>query len=150
MRIEQLAATFVAKTVTSSINNPARRRLLVTLPQDYRLFTEKNWLPSMVRATQLTLHDVDLVGRGEDRRIEGYMDPPPWTTVAAATIHITTLPCKKTQCLRKVLLARAKDTFLQTDTAGARVYYTDGSVDPNTGKTAAAFVWRGETWLEDV
>ncbi|XP_045105294.1 uncharacterized protein LOC123500720 [Portunus trituberculatus] len=140
MRIEQLAATFVAKTVTSSINNPARRRLFVTLPQDHRLFKEKTWLRSMVHATQLTLHDVDLVGRGEDRQIEGYMDSPPWTTVAAATIHTTTLPCKKTQCPRYMFLARANDTFLQTGTIGARVYYTDGSVDPNTGRTAAAFV----------
>ncbi|MPC94633.1 hypothetical protein E2C01_089811 [Portunus trituberculatus] len=85
----------------------------------------------MVRATQLTLHDVDLVGRGEDRRVEGYMDPPPWAA-AAATIHITPLPCKKTQCPREMLLARANDTFLQTGTAGTRVYYRDGSVDPNT------------------
>ncbi|MPD04799.1 hypothetical protein E2C01_100508 [Portunus trituberculatus] len=65
--MKQLAATFVAKAFTSSINNPARRRLFVTLPQDHRLFKEKTWLRSMVHATQLTLHDVDLVGRGEDK-----------------------------------------------------------------------------------
>ncbi|MPC63999.1 hypothetical protein E2C01_058108 [Portunus trituberculatus] len=95
MRIEQLAAMFVAKIVTSPTNNPDHQHHLVALPQDHRLYTEKSWLRSMVRTTQLTLHDMDLVGRGEDRRVEGYMDPPPWATAAAA-IHITPLPCMKT------------------------------------------------------
>ncbi|MPC63998.1 hypothetical protein E2C01_058107 [Portunus trituberculatus] len=31
-----------------------------------------------------------------------------------------------------MFLAKANDTFLQPGTAGAREYYTDGSVDPNT------------------
>ena len=139
LRVEQLAATLSAKIINSPVNNPARQRFLAALPQDDTLFTEKTWLRSMMRAVHATLGDIDLVGRGDDGPTEGYIEPPPWAD-PPAKIHFTQLPQKKSACSREMLLTRTTTTLLQAGNTGARTYYTDGSVDPNTGKTAAALV----------
>ncbi|XP_050707122.1 uncharacterized protein LOC126992427 [Eriocheir sinensis] len=144
LRIEQVAAAWAAKTVVRLSDTPARRRLLTSLAQDARLFTDRTWARGIARATRLSLPDVDLAGRGPDEKAEGYVDPPPWAA-DVARFHMDPLPFSKQQCSRETLLAHARGTLARTSSDGASVYYTDGSVDRERGRTAAAFVSGEET-----
>ncbi|XP_050706664.1 uncharacterized protein LOC126992035 [Eriocheir sinensis] len=144
LRIEQVAAAWAAKTVVRLSDTPARRRLLTSLAQDARLFTGRTWARGLARATRLSLPDVDLAGRGPDEKAEGYVDPPPWAA-DVARFHMEPLPFSKQQGSRETLLAHARGTLARTSSDGASVYYTDGSVDRERGRTAAAFVSGEET-----
>ena len=139
LRIEQLAATLVARTINSPTCTPARQHFTTALQQDSRVFTEKTWLRAIANATEHSLPNLDLVKRGKDTRTSNYTDPPPWAP-AVAQFYILPLPSSKAKCTQEFLFTRAQETIANTSTAGARVYYTDGSVDQDTGKSAAAFV----------
>ena len=139
LRVDQLVAAWVAKLVTRPSHNPARQCLVATLPQDNRLFVQKTWLQAVANAAHRSLPGVNLVERGEDRKADGYVEPPPWAETTTR-VHISSLPYSKSLYSREFLLARAQETLAQTGAAEARVYYTDGSVDQDNSRTAAAIV----------
>ena len=139
LRVEQLTATLVARTVGQGTDTPARNALIPYLRQDPDLFRGKSWLRIVVQATRAVLPDIDLVDRGADRVEEDYDSPPPWAPPPAVFVF-TPLPTKKSQCPRNVLLAEALATIDRVGKHNTLVYFTDGSVDPETGRTGAAIV----------
>ena len=145
LRVEQLTATLVARTVNCSADTPARELFIRSLPQDQALFAGKTWLRCTTRAVHLALPGVDLVKRGKDDKAENYAIPPPWAP-ANARFYIRPLPCSKSMCSREMIHARTKDIFAHLGTENVRTYYTDGSVDRDAGKTAAAFVTENEIY----
>lgn len=94
VRVEQLAAALVARTITRPTDIPARQCFLSVLPQDHNLFAGRAWLRGFVRATHNALSSLDLTGRGTDERTAGYVDPPP-CAAAVARYHISPLPSGK-------------------------------------------------------
>ena len=139
VRVDQLAATLVARIVNRPTDTPARRALVTALPQDDRVFTERTWLRGLARATHRALPGIDLVERGADDVTDNYTNAAPWEE-PVARYHASTLPLGKSRYTRDDLLARARDTIAQTGAAGSRRYYTDGSVDQESGRSAAACV----------
>ena len=145
LRIEQLAATLVARTINSSTRTPSRQHFTTALQQDNRVFTEKTWLRAIVYATEHSLPGLDQVKRGKDTRTSNYTEPSPWA-LAVAQFYILSLPSSKAMCSQETLFTRAQETIANTSKAGARVYYTDGSVDQDTDKSAAAFIYGEESY----
>ena len=142
-RVDQQAASWVARTILRPADTPARRRLLSTLPQDDRVFTTKTWAGDLARTTRRLLPSIDLVGRGADEKVEEYITPPPWAA-EVATFHVAPLPHRKSLCSSVALRAHTDLTHAHAAREGTRSYYTDGSVEPQSGRTAAALVCGGE------
>ena len=76
---------------------------------------------------------------GADEVDPRYTQPPPWEQ-PAMSIQFTELPGSKRQCSEVEMRQHALRSMEGLHRQGARVYYTDGSVDPNTGRTGSAFV----------
>ena len=82
----------------------------------------------------------DLVRRQAlDRPHPEYVTPPPWIP-SCATFHVFPLAQRKADCdlhrLKPLVLSAIRSLTPTTATS----YFTDGSVDPTTGKCGAAFV----------
>lgn len=116
------------------------------MSQDREHHRHNRWLQHTSGAVAL-LGRPHWVWRGADRPCPDYSPPPPWAP-PSATFTTTTLPAPKAQCPTAVLRQHAlmemhgqvMATAAAADTA---VYYTDGSVDPTSGRSGAAFVTGG-------
>ncbi|KAK8402049.1 hypothetical protein O3P69_001260 [Scylla paramamosain] len=68
--------------------------------------------------------------------------PPPWEP-PAAEFSATQLPASKALCAVEEMRQHAFMAMAQVSEPDSVVYYTDGSADPDSGRTGAAAVTRG-------
>ncbi|KAK8406336.1 hypothetical protein O3P69_007201 [Scylla paramamosain] len=73
-----------------------------------------------------------------------YKEDPPWAP-PPPMIKITQLTGKKDNLDRNDLARQAHQLLVGGESEGTEVYYTDGSVDPNTGRAAATFFHKDVT-----
>ncbi|KAK8386400.1 hypothetical protein O3P69_010815 [Scylla paramamosain] len=68
--------------------------------------------------------------------------PPPWEP-PAAEFSATQLPASKALCAVEEMRQHAFMAMAQVTEPDSVVYYTDGSADPDSGRTGAAAITRG-------
>lgn len=81
---------------------------------------------------------------GEDTPCEYYTEPPPWTE------NRTVFSCKLPNVYRDNVAGRrihGEIQIVRLTHEDSATYYTDGTVDPDTGRIGAAFVYNGEEHL---
>ena len=79
------------------------------------------------------------------RSLPGYTPPPPWES--PVTVFTTTLlPAFKASCTFQEMRQQALMSIHEDAAPESFVYNTDGSVDPENGRSGAAFVTGGLKW----
>lgn len=81
-------------------DSPARHRMMASLPQDDRVFTQKTFKRGLVKATRSSFPDLDLVERETDDKAEDYVNPPPWA-VKMAKFTYRHCPARKASVQRR-------------------------------------------------
>ena len=140
-RASCLAACFAAKVVQADGDSCLWRNILTIMPQDPEVFPRRPWITKVVRCLHTFSLVTPLLHKGRDDWHPGYIPPPPWEPSLAET-HIRHL---RRNASPRQLRAEAEEDMLRITPGDSAVYYTDGSLDPNTGAAGAAFVSQGQS-----
>ena len=138
-RAQQLMAGRVAGILHRGSDTAARRELGSL--QD-RFHRKSVWLKAAVNSV-VSLVDVwPLLTEGPDLASPTYTESPPWESPALEMAY-TILPSAKAQCIPQEMHQLALMGMDSLHGPHCAVYYTDGSVNPNTGTAGAAFITQG-------
>lgn len=138
-RVDYLVACLVAKTVHHHRSNPFKEELLKELRRDRQSARGGTWLGQVVDSTHSLMDVKRLLRKGTDSLDNRYIAPPPWDPPSIRT-HIVRLPKGKKDLSENELLQHTLSVMESVDNPEAAVYYTDGSVDQESGKSGASFV----------
>ncbi|KAG0716228.1 hypothetical protein GWK47_010216 [Chionoecetes opilio] len=146
-RVQCIMACRVARVFRRDVEGVAQRRLRLAMTQGIECLRGNTWLINTSLATHSLIH-AGITGpwREADVPPPPTMLPPPWGP-PAAEFTATQLPACKAMCTTRELRQHALMAMAQVAERDSRVYFTDGSVDPDSGRTGAAFVTTGGTEL---
>ena len=88
------------------------------------------------------IQDRNALWREADVPVPTYSAPPPWEP-PAAEFTATHLPASKDLCTTQKLRQHALMAMAQVTEPDSAIYFTDGSVDPESGRMIAALVTIG-------
>ena len=126
----------VARTLQRDNTSIFRRRLG---PLEVERYLRKSqWTRAVAKATTAALPNWRELLE-PDRPHPEYRPLPPWEAPAIAARY-TRLPSSKNNCSREELRQLALQDMEHLHVQGSHVYYTDGSVDPDSGRSGAAFI----------
>ncbi|XP_076032418.1 uncharacterized protein LOC143020145 [Oratosquilla oratoria] len=131
-RVEQIVACRVARVLQRDSEGVAQRRLRLAMMQGNDALHRKPWLLQSNLATQSLAH-IDA--------------PPPWEP-HTAEFSTTRLPASKALCTTEELRHHTLMAVAGVSEPDDAIYYTDGSVDPESGRTGAAAITAGTELLE--
>ena len=136
LRIQQMVSGRVARALQKDDTSTFRKRLG---PLEVGRYLRKSqWTRAAALATTTTLpHWRTLLE--PDRQHADYHPHPPWEAPPITTTF-TRLRNSKDNCTREEMRQMALETMEQLHTPGSQVYYTDGSVDSESGRAGAAYV----------
>ncbi|KAG0716376.1 putative RNA-directed DNA polymerase from transposon BS [Chionoecetes opilio] len=142
-RLQCIMACRVARVFCRDVEGVAQRRLRLAMTQGIECLRGNTWLINTSPATHSLIH-AGITGpwREVDVPAPTYYAPPPWGP-PAAEFTATLLPACKAMCTIRELRQHALMAMAQVVERDSRVYFTDCSVDPDSGRTGAAFVTGG-------
>ena len=142
VRVQQVTACRVARVLQRDADGVAQRRLRLALVQD-DAFLRRN---PLLLGVQLAVHSiVRIVGwpwPQADLPAPTFRAPPPWEP-PVANFTATRLPANKSACTTAELRQHALMAVARVSEPGCVTYFTDGSVDPDSGRTGAAAITGG-------
>lgn len=142
IRVQQVMACRVARVFHRDTEGVAQRRLRLALVQDETFLRRNPWLFH----AQLAVHSlVRMEGwpwPQADLPAPTFRAPPPWE-LPSAEFTATQLPASKAVCPTAELRQHALMAMARVTEPGCAIYYTDGSVDPDSGRTGAAAITGG-------
>ncbi|XP_050715642.1 uncharacterized protein LOC126998207 [Eriocheir sinensis] len=143
-RVEYVVACSVARILLRDKEGVAQRRLRTAMAQGREVLRNNTWL---IHTTSAVHGLTRTLGwwREADVPAPSFHPPPPWEP-SIAPFTATPMPASKALCITQELRQRALMSMAQVTEPGSAVYYTDGSVDPVSGRTGAAAI-TGETRL---
>ncbi|XP_050703623.1 uncharacterized protein LOC126989089, partial [Eriocheir sinensis] len=141
-RVDCIMACRVARVLQRDAEGVAPERLRLAMAQGVECLHNNGWLIGTTIAANTSRHAGNWLWREPDRPHPTYRPSAPWEP-SAAVFTATQLPASKAQCTTAELRQHALMAMAQVTERGAAVYYTDGSVDPDSGRTGAAFVTGG-------
>lgn len=138
-RIEKIIASTVAKILTRPGYDMTRVRLKTAMAQGDHI-SEARWTRKASRA--LTASGLQHIATlGEDTPDEGHRDSPPWRR--DATVFSYKIPeVPRSNVVGRRIHGELQIARLADEEAGT--YFTDGSVDTDSGRSGAAFVYNGD------
>ena len=119
-----------------------QRRLRLATIQGAECLNHNTWLINILRATHSLIQDGNGLWREADVHDPTYSAPPPWET-PAAEFTATQLSASKALCTTQELQQHALMAMAQVTEPDSAIYFTDGLVDPESGRTGAALVTGG-------
>ena len=137
LRVKQLAANHTAKALQR--NRPGALRNVLGGRYDSAYNNSRKWSHRTAAAFSLLLGDHLQQALEMDLPHPDYRVQPPWEEPILTLVYTGTERAKvgyTTEELRQ----RALESMEQYHNIGAQLYYTDGSVDPDTGNSSSAFV----------
>ncbi|XP_050706570.1 uncharacterized protein LOC126991941 [Eriocheir sinensis] len=141
-RVDCIMACRVARVLQRDVEGVAPERLRLAMAQGVECLHNNGWLIGTTIAANTSRHAGNWLWREPDRPHPTYRPSAPWEP-SAAVFTATQLPASKAQCTTAELRQHALMAMAQVTERGAAVYYTDGSVDPDNGRTGAVFVTGG-------
>ncbi|XP_050724058.1 uncharacterized protein LOC127002289 [Eriocheir sinensis] len=144
LRVILGAPRCVARILLRDKEGVAQRRLRTAMAQGREVLGNNTWL---IHTTSAVHGLTRTLGwwREADVPAPSFHPPPPWEP-SIAPFTATPMPASKALCITQELRQRALMSMEQVTEPGSAVYYTDGSVDPVSGRTGAAAI-TGETRL---
>ena len=131
----------VAKVLRRDVEGVAHRRLRLAMTQGLECLRGNTCLINTLRATR-GLHTGNWLWQEADVPAPTFSVPPPWQP-PTAEFSATQLPASKALCTTQELRQHALMAMARVTEPDSVVYYTDGSVDPESGRTGAAVVTGG-------
>ncbi|XP_050709221.1 uncharacterized protein LOC126994012 [Eriocheir sinensis] len=141
-RVEYVLACRVARILLRDKEGVAQRRLRTAMAQGREVFRNNTWL---IHTTSAVHGLTRTLGWWREADVPALLPPPPPWEPSIAPFTATPMPASKALCITQELRQRAL-SMAQVTEPGSAVYYTDGSVDPVSGRTGAAAI-TGETRL---
>lgn len=142
-RMRQLATSHLATLLRRAEAGPLRRSVVQALHQDPLLFHRGLWsqvAADVIRATNMS----SVFLAPPDLPHPEYLTPPPWSD-APFSSTITPLSQPKATYTKRALATAAAERIRDAEIPGAAVYYTDGSVETQSGTVGAAWVTASAT-----
>ncbi|KAK8397507.1 hypothetical protein O3P69_004335 [Scylla paramamosain] len=100
---------------------------------------KRTWAHTTAQGIKTLQVQAPLLSRTTDAQHPDYEPPPPWQE-PLYHFSVTRLTASKASLSADDLTAQARQALRAVDDADAEIYFTDGSVDPETYRAAAAFV----------
>ncbi|XP_063871506.1 uncharacterized protein LOC135106429 [Scylla paramamosain] len=140
-RVHAMNTSLLAKTLAQPRYSEVARRVQQSLAQDEDLFTKRTWAHTTAQGIKTLQVQAPLLSRTTDAQHPDYEPPPPWQE-PLYHFSVTRLTASKASLSADDLTAQARQALRAVDDADAEIYsyFTDGSVDPETYRAAAAFV----------
>ncbi len=145
-RVHAMNTSLLAKTLSQTKYTTATRKVLQSLAHNEELFTKKTWAQKMAQGIKTLQMQTPLTARTTDDQHPDYQPPPPWQE-SDYHFSVTKLTASKTSLSADAIAAQAQQALHAVNDRNMDVYFTDGSVDPNTHRAAAAFVHHTETGI---
>ena len=139
VRVQQVTACRVARVLQRDADGVAQRRLRLALVQDDGFLRRNPWLLGVQLAVHSTVRIVGWPWPQADLPAPTFRAPPPWEP-PAASFTATRLPAIKAACTTAELRQHALMAVARVSEPGCVTYFTDGSVDPDSGRTGAAAI----------
>ncbi len=139
-RVQHITACRVARVLQRDAEGASQRRLRLAATQGVDTLRRNPWLLQTTLATHSLAHTEDWPQA--DLPAPTYCSPPPWEP-PAADFSATQLPASKSLCGAEEMRQHALMAMAGVTEPDSAVYYTDGSVDPDSGRTGAAAITRG-------
>ena len=139
IQVEQMVACRMDRVLQREVEGVSQRRLQLTMTQGAEVLPHNPWLllRSALTTRHLTHTDNRPSGPQPDLPSPSYRTPPPWESPPAENTA-TPLPARKALCSTEELRQHALVAMARVTEPERAVYYTDGSVDPDSGRTGAA------------
>ena len=141
-RTRQLVAGRIASILHRGSNTAAGQKF--KSPQIQTLFDGSVWLKKAADCLMSLVNFWPKLTKGPDRPSSLYSAPAPWEE-PVLTVTFTSLPRPKLMCSSHEMRQSALQGMEVLHSQRSAIYYTDGSVDPVSGRTAAAYVTQGGT-----
>ena len=135
-RIKARNTCILSKAISSSRESHCKAKAMAELAKSREIQTYNTYskhLTDCVKDLNLTKTLLEL--KADVPNIPG--DYPPWESIGT-TFKYTLLPKAKEQCTQMELRVAAQTAIHNAEQPGSTVYYTDGTVDPDTKTTGAA------------
>ena len=138
-RVHTMNVSLLAKKLPEPKYSHLVRSIQQRLAQDEELFPTKTWTSHAAKGIKTLQVQTPLLSRTSDARHPEYQPTPPWQ---APTYHFSVhkLTRNKASLCPADLADQAQQALRAQDIGDSEVYFTDGSVDPDTKRAAAAFV----------
>ncbi|MPC86638.1 hypothetical protein E2C01_081473 [Portunus trituberculatus] len=143
-RMQALHITILHINFNKGRNMHLLRSIQQCLKQDPALFTKRTWARCAAAGITDTSLQEFFNNHVQDLPHPDYHSKPPWAP-PSYTATISSLTKKKSSLSAEELAAQARNALASVPEEGSAVYFTDGSVDPESGRAAAAFVTSEET-----
>ncbi len=145
-RATKLGLKYLVKIINSGEENPVRAMLLRHECHDRELFRTDAW--PLIAIEELKRH----LGLSTKDRLRTLFQSPqevrfpdvPWAEPIFRTLTVQ-LPGKKTDLDPTIVLALTEEFISSVCNDDDAVFYTDGSLDPDTGLAASAWVREGQS-----
>ncbi|XP_063887725.1 uncharacterized protein LOC135115154 [Scylla paramamosain] len=139
-RVQQITACRVARVLQRDAEGVTQRRLRLAGTQGAESLRRNPWLLQCTLAT----HNLARMENWPQADLPAptFRAPPPWEP-PAAEFSATQLPASKALCAVEEMRQHAFMALAQVTEPDSVVYYTDGSADPDSGRTGAAAITRG-------
>ncbi|KAK8407615.1 hypothetical protein O3P69_002277 [Scylla paramamosain] len=139
-RIQQITACRVSRVLQRDTEGVTQRRLRLAGTQGIESLSRNPWLLQCTLAT----HNLARMENWPQADLPAptFSAPPPWEP-PVAEFSATQLPASKALCTVEEMQQHAFMAMAQVTEPDSVVYYTDGSADPDSGRTGAAAITRG-------
>ena len=143
-RVSFIATCRVARVLRRDAEGVVQARIRLAMAQGEDCLRGSPWLASVTRPARVLGRVASYPGHWREADVPAatYRTPAPWEP-PPATFTATALPARKAALTTQELRQRALGAIEDTVTPGGVVYYTDGSVDPDSGRSGAAAVTEG-------
>ncbi|XP_045105264.1 uncharacterized protein LOC123500673 [Portunus trituberculatus] len=138
-RVHDVNVALLAKMLVLPKFESAARRPRQSLAHDEDLFSKKNWASTSAQGVKTLQMQTTLASRASDAQHPEYAPPSPWEA-SGYNFSVTKLTANKSSLTADALAAQAQQALHAVDGGNKEVYFTDGSIDPDTHRAAAAFV----------
>lgn len=120
------------------------KRVQQSLAHNEDLFRKKTWTNKTATCIKLVQLQTPLLARAPNVSHPDYKYKPPWQE-STLCFSVTTLTNRKASFITAALTQQFQHTLAAVKDENAEVYFTGGSVDPDTHGAAAAFLHIQET-----
>ena len=136
IRIKTRNSCILSKALASSRDSHCKRKAILELAKNRDIQNYSTYSKHLTDcAKDLKLTNTLLSLKADVPSNPGNL--PPWETIST-TFKYTQLPKAKEQCSLTELKNAALTAIIRAELPGSTVYYTDGTVDPDTNTTGAA------------
>ncbi|KAK4307362.1 hypothetical protein Pmani_020881 [Petrolisthes manimaculis] len=139
-RVQHITACRISSVLQRDAEGVTQRRLRLAATQGVDTLCCNLWL---LQATLTHTKDWPQA----DLPAPTYRAPAPWEP-PVVVFSAMQLPASKSLCLTEEMRKHALMAIAQVTEPDSAVYYTDGSVDPDSGRTGAAAITRGTELCE--